>query len=91
MYDSLSHIVSAAIEKGFELIVGGDFKSQLGVGMRGTMFLEFAAVFGLNITNDKDDYTMERDWTFCNYTGIKRRLDYILCESKPDRAGAGRG
>ena len=77
-YDSLCYITSSAIDRGYEIIIGGDFNTQIGTIFRGVLLNEFAEAFNLNITNEREDYIEERDWTFCSALGIKRRIDFIL-------------
>ena len=81
-YDSLCYIASDARSKGHLCIVGGDFNTQLDIGMRGSLLSEFASAYELDVCNSEGTGTTEASWTFCSYTGIKRRLDCILASSR---------
>ena len=63
---------------GRPIIIGGDFNSQLGIGIRGELLNAFAVWNGLLVANGM---TCENDgdsWTFESTMGIRRRIDFML-------------
>ena len=70
-------MVSKTHRFGKRVIIGGDFNTQFGVGMRGTTLEQFAQEFGLCITNATNSET-DTDWTFESSMGVRRRLDFVL-------------
>ena len=62
------------------MIIGGDFNTQISVGIRGILLEQFAQEFGLCITNGTIPENIN-DWTFRSSMGTKRRLDYVLASN----------
>ena len=80
-YDSLCFITSDARAKGYISILGGDFNTQLDVGLRGSLLNEYANAYDLSIANSAGSGYTSDSWTFCSSVGVKRRLDYIMASS----------
>ena len=64
----------------FQLVVGGDFNTQLNTGFRGTLLQDVVETFDLTITNDDDNLSSNMDtWTFESACGLRGRIDFIMC------------
>ena len=61
-------------------ILGGDFNSQIGVGVRGDALLELQSSFGLKLLNAVDD-PWEKQWTFISTLSVKRKIDFLFASS----------
>ena len=55
VYDQLHLILDGAARVGAQVVVGGDFNTQLHVGHRGEVLEHFCTNFGLHVANDDDD------------------------------------
>ena len=75
--DQLRYVLQQGRNLKRRLVVGGDFNSQVNVGIRGAALESLSNAFGLNITNDGIN-EWENDWTFRSSTGVKRKIDFIL-------------
>ena len=80
-YDQMRTAADSAWHRGLGIVVGGDFNTQLGLGLRGILLNELADAYNMNITNGNTDNGTDDSWTFCSSMGAKRRLDYILASS----------
>lgn len=76
-YDQLRCITSKTCRSNKKIIVGGDFNTQFGIGIRGVSLDQFAKEFGLNVLNASSPET-NADWTFRSNMGVCRRLDFII-------------
>ena len=76
VYERLHQILEDARSKSFACIVGGDFNTQLHVGLRGDLLQQTLHMYQLHVANG--DSEPDNSWTFCSSMGIKRRIDYIL-------------
>ena len=72
-YDQLRCITSKAYRSNKRIVIGGDFNTQHGVGVRGLMLDEFAREFRLDITNASSPQLID-DWTFESSMGVRRLL-----------------
>ena len=64
-------------------IVGGDFNTQLRVGLRGQMLEDLLHSFAFEVANGQSEMQDADDiWTFRSSTGIKRRIDFVLYSSR---------
>ena len=79
VYDQLHLILDGAARVGAQVVVGGDFNTQLHVGHRGEVLEHFCTNFGLHVANDDDD--LIENWTFRSSLGVRRRIDFILYSS----------
>jgi exonuclease III len=61
--DQLKCILGEAKQKQRRIILGGDFNSQIGVGIRGATLHEIQSSYGLILTNDSIN-PWEEQWTF---------------------------
>ena len=77
VYDGLYCVLEEARSNSFACIVGGDFNTQLHIGMRGDLLMQTLHMYQLHVAND-DDSDHDNTWTFCSSMGVKRRIDYIL-------------
>ena len=76
-FDQLRYSIQTGRNLKRRIIVGGDFNSQLNVGMRGAALDNLVNSFGLQISNDSlDDW--DNNWTFRSCLGITRRIDFIM-------------
>ena len=81
-YDQLAWVLDDARRQGRTIVVGGDFNTQLNVGIRGDCLADLAKNFDLQITNDDDHHDPNKaTWTFCSCMGVRRRIDFILCST----------
>ena len=71
----------SSTEKKYKCILGGDFNTELGRGLRSMVILSFAAELGLDICNNNDEEDLESQWTFRSCLGRLRRLDYIMVDT----------
>ena len=73
-----------ANKKCYLIIIGCDFNTQLGIGVRRSdMLTEIATSFGLVIANDDEHHDKNAEtWTFESSLGARRRIDYVLFSSK---------
>ena len=79
-YDQLAWVLDDARRQGRTIVLGGDFITQLNVGIRGDCLADLAKNFDLQITNDDGHYDPNKaTWTFCSCMGVRRRIDFILC------------
>ena len=67
VYDQLHLILDGAARVGAQVVVGGDFNTQLHVGHRGEVLEHFCTNFGLHVANDDDD--LIENWTFRSSLG----------------------
>ena len=79
-YNQLRCLVSKAHRLCKRIIIGGDFNTQFGVGIRGVALEQFSQEFGLCITNARNP-EIDTDWTFESSMGIRRRLDFVLASN----------
>ena len=79
-YDQLAWVLDDARRQGRTIVLGGDFNTQLNVGIRGDFLADLAKNFDLQITNDDGHHDPNKaTWTFCSCMGVRRRIDFILC------------
>ena len=79
-YDQLTWVLDDARRQSRTIVVGGDFNTQLNVGLRGDCLADMARNFHLQITNDDTHHDPNKEtWTFCSSMGVRRRIDFILC------------
>ena len=80
-YDQLiTWVLDDARRQSRTIVVGGDFNTQLNVGLRGDCLADMARGFHLQITNDDTHHDPNKEtWTFCSSMGVRRRIDFILC------------
>ena len=71
-YDQLRVCLEEAWQMGHTIIVGGDFNTQVGVGIRGLLLDELAHSFDLVVANSDGDG--EQHWTFESSMGVRRRI-----------------
>ena len=82
-YEDLHACLEDARGKRFQLVVGGDFNTQLNTGFRGTLLQDVGETFDLIITNDDDNHICNMDtWTFESSRGLRRRIDFIMCSQE---------
>ena len=62
LYLVLDGVVADAERRGFYCIIGGDFNTVYGVGMRGQLLAEFANTHGFDISNHPDRLGNGQDW-----------------------------
>ena len=77
LYTTLSGLAEEARSAGKRVIIGGDFNTQLIVGVRSESMGNFASEHHLSITADGVDLPWDRTWTFRSSLGNKRQLDYV--------------
>ena len=70
-----------AVCRGYKIILGGDFNSQLDVGIRGEKIAELAEACDLYVANSGGNGMEDNFWTFRSSLGHRRRLDFILVSS----------
>ena len=78
IFTDIEILVTDAIDKGYQIILGGDFNLSLDRGYRGQVMEEFRSAFSLDIANG---VSMENDpsmWTWKSSAGECPGLDYIL-------------
>ena len=75
VYDMLHVVLDEAARLHYKMIVGGDFNTELHVGLRGNFLDVFACMWRLQVANceNHDDC-----WTFCCSLGVERPIDFIL-------------
>ena len=72
-------MVREAQERGYSVIVAGDFNSNhLHHGPRGQALQELSSQFQLSIVNGHGPTEGEDNWTFKSSLGVVTRIDYIL-------------
>ena len=71
----IERLAMEGMDKGYALIIAGDFNLSLERGDRGAIMAEFCEQFSMNIVNDQDS---AEAWTFKSFIGGFYRLDYIL-------------
>ena len=82
-YEDLHACLEDARGKRFQLVVGGDFNTQLNTGFRGTLLQDVVETFDLIITNDDDNHICNMEtWTFESSCGLRRRIDFIMCSQE---------
>ena len=82
-YEDLHACLEDARGGRFQLVVGGDFNTQLNTGFRGTLLQDVVETFDFTITNDDDNHTSNMDtWTFESACGVRRRIDFIMCSQE---------
>ena len=82
-YEELHACLEYARGRRYQLVVGGDFNTQLNTGFRGTLLQDVVETFDLTITNDDNNHTSNMDtWTFENACGLRRRIDFIMCSQE---------
>ena len=59
------------------LIIGGDFNTQLGIGIRGDMLNQIQSGYSIKCANNSD-IPWEHQWTFCSALGAKRKIDFVF-------------
>jgi len=64
----------------FKCMIGGDFNTEIGRGIRSAEVLEFVNELGIHICNVNEDEYLDRQWTFRSCLGRLRRLDYIMID-----------
>ena len=74
VYERLHQILEDARSKSFACIVGGDFNTQLHVGLRGDLLLQTLHMCQLHVGDSEPD----NSWAFCSSMGITRRIDCIF-------------
>ena len=72
-YDQLAWVLDDARRQGRTIVLGGDFNTQLNVGIRGDCLADLAKNF------DGHHDPNKATWTFCSCMGVRRRIDFILC------------
>ena len=77
MYEQLGFILADARRRGFSYVVGGDFNSQLDIGVRGELLDQFCQACHLSVLNR--NAPVHESWTFESCMGIRRRIDFLLC------------
>ena len=78
IFTDIEVLVTDAIDKGYQIILGGDFNLNLDRRYRGQIMKEFCSAFSLDIANG---VSMENDpsmWTWKSPAGEYNRFDYIL-------------
>ena len=70
--------VGAAKACGRPIIIGSDFNSQLGIGIRGELLSSSAVWNGLLVANGMTCENGGDSWTFESTMGIRRRIDFML-------------
>ena len=80
-YDQLHQALTNANRTGHTIVIGGDFNSQWGIGLRGQKMAEMAAAFNLSLVNGNGNGRDEDSWTFRSSLGYLRRIDFIFASS----------
>ena len=81
-YDQLFYGLRGLKQHCVGAIVGGDFNTQLCVGLRGQMLKDLLHSFVFEIANGQSEMQNADDtWTFRSSAGIKRRIDFSLYSS----------
>lgn len=79
-HDQLRSTLAPAQTQQRRLIVGGDFNSQIGIGMRGDMLQQIQTGYNLKLTNNSDT-PWENQWICCSALGTKRKIDFIFASN----------
>ena len=82
-YEQLRCCVSEAHRLNRSVVIGGDFNTQVNVGIRGTLLEYFSQEFNLCITNGSIPETID-DWTFRSTMGVKRRFGNTFFQNSVD-------
>lgn len=84
-YEQLKCVVAEGHSMNYWNIFGGDFNTQLGVGLRGELVQELCETFSLNMANDDEHHDPAMStWTVRSSTGVMRRIDNLLhCHGLP--------
>ena len=83
IYEGLHACLEDARGRRFQLVVGAGFTTQLNTGFRGTLLQDVVETFASTFTNDDDNHTFNVDtWTFESPSGLRRRIDFIMCNQK---------
>ena len=77
-YRDLRTFAREACLLGRYCVIGGDFNTQLHVGVRGELLDELASEFEMIICNEHDNLDSANAWTFESALGHQRSIDYIL-------------
>ena len=77
-YTELGEAVQKQKRAGRHIIIGGDFNTQVSLGVRGESLAQFVAENRLTICNDREELPWDKIWTFRSSLGTTRQLDYIL-------------
>lgn len=79
VYDQVQACVDEALKHKHRIVIGGNFNTQLHLGLRGALLHDFwiflAYMFRLRVANSEQN---ENSWTFCSSMRVKRRMDFIL-------------
>jgi len=81
VYEQVHQTLTQAVRDGYATVVGGDFNSQWGFGVRGQEMAEMAAAFNLKVVNGEGHGRDEHSWTFKSSLGQVRRIDFIFTSS----------
>ena len=79
-FDQMRCVIDRGHKSRQRLIIGGDFNTQLGVGMRGAALAELQHSLSLNVLNDSST-PWEEQWTFRSSLGDKRKIDFLLAST----------
>ena len=85
-FDQLRCVIDQGQKCRQRLVIGGDFNTQLGVGMRGAALAELQHSLSLNVLNDVNT-PWEEQWTFRSSLGDTRKIDFLLASTSIEYVG----
>ena len=78
IFTDIEGLVMEAMNKGYTLVLAGDFNLTLDQGQRGDVMKELCTTFSLEIANGRTMADSSDTWTWKSSYGQFRRIDYIL-------------
>ena len=82
VYEMLEEQIESARRRGYKVIVGGDFQTELNNGDRGERLQSFAACNQLEMTHGREGDAWGDTWTFISNLGRRRCIGYILVDGR---------
>ena len=78
IFEDIERLSMEAMDKGYALVIAGDFNLSIEQGERGEIMIEFCEQFSMDIANRNPIQVDNHSWTYKSSIWGLLRLDYIL-------------
>ena len=78
IFEDIERLSMEAMDKGYALVIAGDFNLSIEQGERGKIMIEFCEQFSMDIANRNPIQVDNHSWTYKSSIWGLLRLDYIL-------------